>query len=156
MKLLLGPGMEVSPVAALAMLEIPQNLFKAEIALPWINIFFCVQSWSWILLFPIYFQTFRTRSNQLKVFSNLFKRQRAENTEGRNSYLYFCSLVPWDSNVLGLPVLYQLPFSLTLRKQRLNLRSALSGLFLPEKYTACTSSSQRLSFTFLVADWLYG
>ena len=33
-KLPLSPGMEVSPVAALAMLEILNNLFKAEVALP--------------------------------------------------------------------------------------------------------------------------
>jgi len=35
--------MEGSPVAALVMLEMLKNLFKAEVALA------CVQSWSWIL-----------------------------------------------------------------------------------------------------------
>lgn len=81
--------------------------------------------------------------------------------EGRNSSFYFHS-VEWglgkcfDSS--GLLVLDQLPFYLTVRKQRLYLsseRSALSGLFLPEKYAARTPSPLSVSSTFRFAEWLY-
>lgn len=64
-------------------------------------IFLCSKLELDIALFPINFQTFRTRRNHLKVFSNLFKGHRTESTDRRNSYLYFYSLIPWDSNSMS-------------------------------------------------------
>lgn len=155
--------MEVSPVTTLSMLEILKNIFKAEVALPWINpVLFCGQSWSWIFFLFVYLQSFRTMSNELGVFPALFRGLRTENTYFWGEELTVFISFLWQFGKIFqyfmATMLYQLPFSLTVRKERLYFcseRSVLSGLFLPEKYATCTHNSQSLSFTFRLADWLY-
>lgn len=93
--------MEVSPVAALTMLEILKNLVKAEVAILHITpVLLRAQSWAGCCSFPIYLQSSRPMSNQFRVFLTLFIALRTEKKhifEGRNSSLYFHSMVVWGN-----------------------------------------------------------